>query len=121
MLFYFFYYDLPFINTTQKTLKPSKKMFKCPGWMRKNFIPSNFSWRVEAETRDVSSFKKDLLEKQQCSKHLGHIATEKDSLSELKRCIFQISLKYIKVFQKYSLDWYYAVSIFTSKLRDTSQ
>ena len=35
-----------FINTRQKTLKPSKKMFQCLGWMRKNFIPRNFSWRV---------------------------------------------------------------------------
>ena len=35
MLFYFFMCDdLSFINTTQKTLKPSKKMFQCPGWMR---------------------------------------------------------------------------------------
>ena len=35
--------DLSFINTTQKTLKPSKKMFQFPRWMRKNFIPVNFS------------------------------------------------------------------------------
>ena len=33
----------------------------------------------------------------ECSKHLHHIAIEKDILSELKRCIFQISLKYIKL------------------------
>ena len=31
--------DLSFINTTQKTLK----MFQFPGWMRKNFMPRNFS------------------------------------------------------------------------------
>ena len=31
------------------------------------------------------------------SKHLRHIAIEKDILSELNRCIFQISLKYIKL------------------------
>ena len=30
-------------------------------------------------------------------KHLRHIAIEKDILSELNRCIFQISLKYIKL------------------------
>ena len=35
--------------------------------------------------------------KQQCSKHLRHIAIEKDILSELNRCIFQKSLKYIKL------------------------
>ena len=42
-------------------------------------------------------FKKGLLEKQQCSKHLRHIAIEKNILSELNRCIFQIPLKYIKL------------------------
>ena len=30
-----------------------------------------------------------------CSKHLRHIAVEKDISLELNRCIFQISLKYI--------------------------
>ena len=35
--------------------------------------------------------------KNKCSKHLGHIAIEKDIFSELKRCIFQVSLKYIKL------------------------
>ena len=70
-------------------------MFQCPGWMRKNFIPGNFSWRVAAETWDAKE--KGWLEKQQCSKHLRHIAIEKDILSELNRCIFQISLKYIKL------------------------
>ena len=72
-------------------------MFQCPGWMRKNFIPGNFSWRVVAETWDASCFKKGLLEKQEYSKHLHHIAIEKDILSELNRCIFQISLKHIKL------------------------
>ena len=32
-----------------------------------------------------------------CSKHLRHIAIEKDIFTELNRCIFQISLKYIKL------------------------
>ena len=73
-------------------------MFQYPGWMRKSFIPRNFSWRVATETWDASCFKKGLLEEQQeCSKHLRHIAIEKDILSELNRCIFQISLKYIKL------------------------
>ena len=36
--------DLYFINATQKkTLKSSKKMFQFPGWMRKNYMPENFS------------------------------------------------------------------------------
>ena len=33
----------------------------------------------------------------ECSKHLRHIPIEKDLLSELNRCIFQVSLKYIKL------------------------
>ena len=31
----------------------------------------------------------------ECSKHLHHFSIEKYIFSELKRCIFQISLKYI--------------------------
>ena len=55
------------------------------------------------------------------SKHLQHIDIEKDLFSELKRHIFQISLKYVKlVIPKtlvywYTLYWYYAILIFTSK------
>ena len=33
----------------------------------------------------------------ECSRHLRHSAIEKDILSKLNRCIFQISLKYIKL------------------------
>ena len=33
----------------------------------------------------------------ECSKHLRHIAIEKNILSELNRCVFQIPLKYIKL------------------------
>ena len=87
--------DLFFINTTKKTLKPSKQneTFQFPGWMRKNFIARNISWRVSAETWDASCFKKGLLEKkQQCSKLLRHIAIEKDTFSGLNWCIFQISV-----------------------------
>ena len=60
----------------------------------------------------------------ECSKHLHHIALEKDILAELYKGIFQISLKYIKlVIPKIlfiSLYQYYAVLIFTSKLCDPS-
>ena len=38
-----------------------------------------------------------LLQERECSKHLRHIATEKDILSKLNRCISQISLNYIKL------------------------
>ena len=49
ILFYFFMCDeLSFINTMQKILKPSKKKFQFPRWMRKNFIPWKFSWWVLA-------------------------------------------------------------------------
>ena len=72
-------------------------MFQFPGWMRKNFISGNFSWRVLAETWDSSCFKKGRLEKQKCYKHLWHIAIEKHIFSELNIFIFQISLKYIKL------------------------
>ena len=40
----------------------SLTLCKFRGWMIKNFIPCNFSWRVSAETWDASCFKKGLLE-----------------------------------------------------------
>ena len=70
---------------------------------------------------------KRFTKKTECSKHFCTIlpfCIEKDILSELNKCIFQISLKYInwlnELFQKYSLYWYYAVLTFTSKLCDPS-
>ena len=100
MLFYFFMCDdLSFINTTQKTFKPSEKMFQCLGWMRKNFISGNFSWSIAVETWDASCFKKGVLEKQQSVPNTCDILLLKNIFfSELNRCIFQISLKYIKLF-----------------------
>lgn len=77
-------------------------MFQFAGWMRKNFMPGNFSWRASAEKWDASWV----------------FQTLATIFSELKRCIFQISLKYIKL-QKYSLKWYYAVLIYTSKFKIT--
>ena len=71
----------------KKFKKLPKKLFQFLGWMRKNFIPGNFSWRVSAEYRT----------------YLMHFSN--------------ISNVY-KLFQKYSLNWFYAVLIFTSKLRD---
>ena len=73
--------DLSFITTTQKNFKTFQKLFQFSGWMRKNFIPANFSWRVSAETWDASCFNKGLLEKQQCSKTC-HI-------SQMKKVFFQ--------------------------------
>ena len=66
--------------------------------------------------------KRSAIKKTECSKHLRHIAIKNDIFSELTRCIFQISLKYIKLVIPEILFilvyWYYAISIFTSKLRD---
>ena len=70
-------------------------MLHFPGWMRKNFIPKNFNWRVSAETWDASCFKKGLLEKQQSIPNTCNISPlKKIFFSKLNRCIFQISLKY---------------------------
>ena len=92
----FYVWWLVFHSHYVKNFKTFQKVFRCPGWMRKNFIPGN-CWRVATETWDASCFKKGLLEKRQCSKHLRHIAIKKNILSELNRCISQIPLKYIKL------------------------
>ena len=112
MVFYFFLCVTTCVWLTlhKKLLNLPKKIFQCLNWMRKNFTPRNFSWSIAAEILDASCFKKG-------SKHLHHIAIEKNILSELNRCIFQIPLKYIKlvipkilfilVLWYYSLYWYY--------------
>ena len=99
MLFYFFMCeDLPFINTTQKTFKPSEKNVSMLEWIRKYFIPGNFSWSLAAETWDPSCFKKGLLDKQQSVPNTCAILPlKKKILSELNRCVFQIPPKYIKL------------------------
>ena len=95
-------------------------MFQCPGWMRKNFISRNFSWRVATETWDASCFKKGLLEKQQS-------VSNTCAILPLKKIFYQNLIeaffKYLwrissQLFQIYSLYRYYAVLIFTSKLHD---
>ena len=71
------------INTAQKTVKPSKKIFQFPGWMRKNFMPGDFSWKQEnTKTWDASCFKKGLLEKQESVPNTCEI-------SSLKKIFFQ--------------------------------
>ena len=99
-----------FLCVMQKTLKPSKRMFLFPGWMRKNFIPWNFSWRVLVETWDAS--KKGLLKKQ-------HSVPNTCNISPLEKIFFQnldAFFKYLwsilsQLFQKYSLYWYYPILI----------
>ena len=73
-------------------------MFQCPGWMRKNFI-LGISAEGQQRTHEMQVASKKVYWKNNrvLSEHLRHIAIEKDILSELNRCIFQISLKYIKL------------------------
>ena len=78
----------------QKNVKPSEKNVLMPRMDEKNLHTWKFQLTRSSRKR---LFKKGLLEKQQCSKHLRHIAIEKHILSELNRCIFQIPLKYIKL------------------------
>ena len=80
--------DLSFINTTQKTLKPSKKNVSTPSMDEKKLHTREFQLKGSEMRWDASCFKKGLLEKQHCFKHLRYIAIEKDILSELNRCIF---------------------------------
>ena len=102
MLFYFFICDdLSFINITQKTLKPSKNV-SMPRMDEKKLHAREFRLEGSGGNMRCKLLQKGLLEKQQeCSKQL--------------RNLWSI-LSYL--FQKYSLYWYYAVLIFTSKLRD---
>ena len=72
-------------------------MFQFPGWTRKNFIRRYFSWRASAETWDARCFKKDLLEKQQRVPNTCDILPLKKIFFQNLTCIFQISLKYIKL------------------------
>ena len=82
----------------QKTLKPSKKMFQLPRWMRRNFRGISAEGKViDGKMRCKLLQKRSTGKTTRVFKNLWHIATEKDIFSELNRCIFPISLKYIKV------------------------
>ena len=99
MLFYFFICDdLSFINTMQKTLKPSIKNVLMPRMDEKKLHAQEFQLKGSHGNMRCKFLQKRFTGKTaECSKHLHHIAIEKDILSELNRCIFQISLKYIKL------------------------
>ena len=75
--------DLSFINTAQKTLKPSKKCFNFQHGWEKNSCKgiSAEGYRQKHEIEIVS--KKSAGKTTECSKHMRHIAIEKDILSEL--------------------------------------
>ena len=61
------------------------------------------TWEFQLK-RSSRNMRRKLLQKRftgkttECSKHLCHITIGKNILSELSRCIFQIPLKYIKLF-----------------------
>ena len=83
----------------QKTLKFSKKKFfnSLNGWEKTSYL------KISAEGYQWKHVRCKLLQKistgktKACCKQLQQIAIEKDIFSELNRCIFQISLKYIKL------------------------
>ena len=83
--------DLPFINTTQKTLKPSKKNVSMPRMDEKKLHTWEFQLKGSGGNMRCKLLQKRFTGKTtECSKHLRHIAIEKDILSELNRCIFQV-------------------------------
>ena len=122
MLFYFLcLMTCLSLTLHKKLLNLPEKMFQHLRWLRKNFIPGNFSWGIAAEIWDGSCFKKGLPEKQQSISNTCTILPLKKNLLELNRYIFQIPLKHIKlvISKIFSLSCYYAVLIFTSKLHDS--
>ena len=112
--------DSSFINTMQKTLKTSKKNVSIPRMDEKKLYTWEFQLKGNGRNMKCKLLQKRFTGKTtECSKHLHHIAIEKDNLSELHRCIFQMPLKYINlVVPKILFIQYYAVLIFTSKLLD---
>ena len=96
----------------QKTLKPSKKNVSGTRMDDKKLHTWEFQLKGSGGNMRCKLLQKRFTGKTaECSKNLHHIAIEKDILSQLKRCIFQISLKYFKLlyFFLYFLHWYYAV------------
>ena len=88
--------DLPFINTMQKTLKPSKENVSIPRMDEKKLHTREFQLNgVSGKKRCKLLIKRSTGKTTECSEHLWHIAIEKDIFSELNRHIFKISLKYI--------------------------
>ena len=81
-----------------KNFKTFAKKVSIPRMDEKKLHTQEFQLKGIGANMSCRPLEKVLLEKQQeCSKHLRHIAIEKDIFSELNRCIFQISLKYIKL------------------------
>ena len=96
MLFFFMCDDLPFINTTQKTLKPSKRNVSMPRMVEKKLHTREFQLKGSCGNMRCKLLQKRFGGKTtECSKYLRHIVLKK--IFHQNRCIFQISLKYIKL------------------------
>ena len=98
-IFFFYCDNLSFINTQQKTWKnlPPKNV-SMPRMDEKKLHTREFQLKGSSWNMRCKLLQKRFTGKTtKCSKHLHHIAIEKDILSELTRCVFQISLKHIKL------------------------
>ena len=88
--------DLSFTNTTQKNFKTFQKNVLIPKIDEKKLHTLEFQLKgIGGNMRCKLLQKRSAGKTTECSKHLRHIGVEKDIFSEINRCIFQISLKYI--------------------------
>ena len=88
------------LTLCKKTLKRStQKNVSIPRMDEKKLHTQEFQLKgISRNMRCKLLQKRSTGKTTECSKHLQHIAIEKDIFSELNnRCIFQISLKYIKL------------------------
>ena len=91
------YDDFSFINTASKSLNLLKKCFiSQDGWEKLHTREFQLKG-MDGNMRYKLLQKKFSRITKESSKHLWHFTIEKDIFSELNRCIFQISLKYIKL------------------------
>ena len=76
--------DLSFINTTQNTFKPSEKNVSMPRMDEKKLHTWEFQLKHSSRNMGCKLLQKRFTGKTtECSKHLHHIAIEKNILSEL--------------------------------------
>ena len=98
LLYFFMWDDLPFIKTTQKTFKPSKK--KCfnsqDGWEKTSY-PGISTERYRRKHGIQVPSKKVSWKNNRVFQTPATYCHWKRYFSELNRCIFQISRKYIKL------------------------
>ena len=86
MLFCFFMCDdLSFINTTLNAFNPFEKNISMPRMNEKKFHTWEFQLKYSSRNMGCKLLQKRFTGKTtECSKHLRHIAIEKNILSELK-------------------------------------